>query len=106
MQMTPQIYINYRLKSTAHMPFKQLTYRFLTTIIDDLFAFVVKMPTMHRIASFRDDVIFVIFLYQKWIYRVDPTRVNEFGYKLAQDKGEVDGGVNASIGHGHDKKND
>ena len=32
------------------------------------------MPTMHRISCFRDDVIFVIYLYQRWIYRVDKTR--------------------------------
>lgn len=25
------------------------------------------------------DIIFCIYLYQRWIYRVDPTRVNEFG---------------------------
>ena len=25
------------------------------------------------------DVIFFIFLYQRWVYRVDHTRVNEFG---------------------------
>lgn len=25
------------------------------------------------------DIIFFIFLYQRWIYRVDPSRVNEFG---------------------------
>ena len=25
------------------------------------------------------DIVFFIFLYQRWIYRVDPTRVNEFG---------------------------
>lgn len=31
-----------------------LTYRFLNTIIDDLFAFIIKMPTMHRLACFRD----------------------------------------------------
>lgn len=23
--------------------------------------------------------MFLIFLYQRWIYKVDPTRVNEFG---------------------------
>lgn len=44
---------------------RMLTYKFLSTIIDDLFAFIIKMPTLHRIACFRDDVIFVIFLYQK-----------------------------------------
>jgi hypothetical protein len=37
------------------------------------------MPTMHRLACFRDDIIFFIYLYQRWIYNVDTTRVNEFG---------------------------
>lgn len=32
------------------------------------------MPTMHRISCFRDDVIFVIYLYQRYTYRVDKTR--------------------------------
>lgn len=72
--MTPQLYINYRLKSVEHMPSQAMFYRFLTTIIDDLFSFVISMPTLHRISCFRDDVIFVIYLYQRWIYRVDKTR--------------------------------
>ena len=42
--MTPQLYINYKLKSVAHLPWRQMTYKFLNTIIDDLFAFVIKMP--------------------------------------------------------------
>jgi len=25
------------------------------------------------------DIIFCIYLYQRWIYRIDPKRVNEFG---------------------------
>lgn len=37
------------------------------------------MPTLHRLACFRDDVIFVIYLYQMYAYKVDKTRVNEFG---------------------------
>lgn len=28
---------------------------------------------------FSIDVVFFIYLYQRWIYRVDPNRVNEFG---------------------------
>jgi hypothetical protein len=72
--MTPQLYINYRLKSVEHMPGRAMIYRFLNTIIDDLFSFVITMPTMHRLSCFRDDVIFVIYLYQRWIYRVDNTR--------------------------------
>merc|ERR1712087_993199 len=82
--MCPQLYLNYKLKSTAFMPWRMLTYKFLNTIIDDLFAFVVKMPTMHRISCFRDDVIFLVFLYQKWIYRTDYTRVNEYGFKMKE----------------------
>ena len=72
--MCPQLYINYRMKSVAHLPWRQMTYKFLNTIIDDLFAFVIKMPTLHRLSVFRDDVIFLIQLYQRWIYRVDKTR--------------------------------
>lgn len=30
-------------------------------------------------AIFSSDVVFFIYLYQRWIYRVDPNRVNEFG---------------------------
>ncbi|KAH0631511.1 hypothetical protein JD844_005858, partial [Phrynosoma platyrhinos] len=77
--MTPQLFINYKLKSVAHLPWRMLTYKALNTFIDDLFAFVIKMPMMYRIGCLRDDVVFFIYLYQRWIYRVDPTRVNEFG---------------------------
>jgi hypothetical protein len=61
------------------MPGKALMYKFLNTFIDDLFAFTVKMPWLHRLATLRDDVIFFVWLYQGWKYRVDYTRVNEFG---------------------------
>jgi hypothetical protein len=79
LMMVPSLYINYRLKSVAHMPSKAMMYKFLNTFIDDLFAFTIKMPFLHRLATFRDDVIFFIYLYQRWQYRVDYTRVNEFG---------------------------
>lgn len=49
-------------------------YRFLNTIIDDLFSFIIPMPTMHRLSVFRDDVVFVILLYQRWLYPVDRKR--------------------------------
>ncbi|KAK2510319.1 Clptm1 [Columba guinea] len=77
--MTPQLFINYKLKSVAHLPWRMLTYKALNTFIDDLFAFVIRMPMMYRIGCLRDDVVFFIYLYQRWIYRVDLTRVNEFG---------------------------
>jgi hypothetical protein len=61
------------------MPAKAMMYKFLNTFIDDLFAFTIKMPILHRLATFRDDIIFFIYLYQRWVYKVDYTRVNEFG---------------------------
>ena len=74
--MTPQLYINYKLKSVAHLPWRPLFYKFLSTIIDDLASFLVKMPMLRRLACFRDDVIFVIYIYQRYIYRIDKTRVD------------------------------
>ena len=62
------------------------------------------MPILHRLACFRDDVVFLIFLYQvshrtcparagiaegvprqRWIYRIDPNRVNEYGQVAASE---------------------
>jgi hypothetical protein len=52
--MTPQLFINYKLKSVAHLPWRMLTYKALNTFIDDLFAFVIKMPMLYRLGCFRD----------------------------------------------------
>eukprot|EP00708_Paratrimastix_pyriformis_P002310 GAFH01001052.1.p2 GENE.GAFH01001052.1~~GAFH01001052.1.p2 ORF type:complete len:641 (-),score=243.38 GAFH01001052.1:133-1776(-) len=86
--MTPQLFINYKLKSVAHLPWKTFIYKFLNTIVDDFFAFIIKMPLLHRIACFRDDVVFVIFLVQWWIYPVDKTRANEFGQSFEEPEEE------------------
>ena len=61
------------------MPARAMTYKFLNTFIDDLFAFTIKMPTLHRLATLRDDVIFFVYIYQSYAYKVDHSRVNEFG---------------------------
>lgn len=84
--MTPQLFINYKLKSVAHLPWRMMSYKFLNTFIDDIFAFVIKMPTMYRIGCLRDDVVFFIFLYQRWIYKTDPSRLNEFGYSAEMEQ--------------------
>ncbi|KAJ7246568.1 cleft lip and palate associated transmembrane protein [Mycena haematopus] len=84
-QLVPQLIINYKLKSVSHMPMKAMIYKTLSTVVDDFFAFCIKMPFLHRLACFRDDVVFLVFLYQRWIYRIDPKRVNEYGQVLATD---------------------
>ena len=66
--MTPQLYINYKLKSVEHLPWRTLIYKFLNTIIDDLFAFVITMPWMKRLSCFRDGNL--IRLYRFIIYYV------------------------------------
>ena len=89
--MTPQLYINYKLKSVAHMPWKAMVYKSLNTFIDDLFSFVIKMPWLHRLSCFRDDIIFFIYIYQRWVYRVDYSRTNEYG-QSGPEHGNVPGG--------------
>ena len=46
------------------------------------------MPTLHRLATLRDDVIFFIYLYQSYHYRVDHKRINEFGQGGDDDEPE------------------
>jgi hypothetical protein len=65
------------------------------------------MPILHRLACFRDDVVFLIFLYQasvssmgriylfdtesqRWIYRIDPKRVNEYGQVMDERERKKD----------------
>jgi len=77
------------------LPWRTFVYKALNTFIDDLFAFVIRQPTLSRLRVFRDgtplqaqvicsrlltkdlclDIIFVIYLYQRWIYPVDKNRI-------------------------------
>eukprot|EP01059_Diplonema_ambulator_P004202 TRINITY_DN13905_c0_g1_i1.p1 TRINITY_DN13905_c0_g1~~TRINITY_DN13905_c0_g1_i1.p1 ORF type:complete len:541 (+),score=155.59 TRINITY_DN13905_c0_g1_i1:11-1633(+) len=75
--MTPQVIINYKLKSVSHLPWNVLTYKFINTFIDDLFAMIVRLPSMHRLSVFRDDIIFIICIIQRFYYRVDKDRKEE-----------------------------
>jgi hypothetical protein len=77
--MTPQLFLNWKLKSVAHLPWRVLGFKFVNTFIDDLFSFIIRMPTMARISCFRDDIVFFIYLYQRWLYPVDTSRPTEGG---------------------------
>merc|ERR1712039_330723 len=76
--MTPQVFINYKHKTVAYLPWRKFIYRAISTFIDDLFAFIIRMPTLHRLACFRDDIVFFILLFQWWCYPKDKRR-NEYG---------------------------
>ncbi len=69
------------------------TYKIFSTFVDDLFAWIINAPTIHRLATLRDDVVFFVYLYQRWAYPVDQTRINEFGFK-----GSADGATAAAGG--------
>jgi hypothetical protein len=62
--MCPQLYINYHLRSVAHLPLRALMYKAFLTFIDDVFALLVKMPLKHKLMTLRDDIVFLGFLYQ------------------------------------------
>lgn len=65
-------------------------YKVFNTFVDDVFAFLIEMPWKHRIMTLRDDAVFVLFLIQAYIYRVDKSRANEFGYAYEDDsRGEA-----------------
>ncbi|GAV01690.1 hypothetical protein RvY_12363 [Ramazzottius varieornatus] len=94
--MLPQLYLNYKLKSVAHLPWKVFSYKALNTFIDDLFAFIVKMPLAHRLACFRDDIVFLFYLAQWYMYPVDKSRANEFGQSFDGFNEIVEGDVVAA----------
>lgn len=85
LHMLPQIYINYKLKSVAHLPIRAFMYKVFNTFIDDVFAFAVKMPLKHRLMTLRDDFVFLIFVLQWFWYRVDHNRVNEYGFRYRKE---------------------
>merc|ERR1719221_386821 len=85
--MTPQVFINYKHKTVAYLPWRKFIYRAISTFIDDLFAFIIRMPTMHRLSCFRDDIVFIIYLYQRHLYPVDKSRTfDEDGYEVSNEE--------------------
>ncbi|CAG9770890.1 unnamed protein product [Ceutorhynchus assimilis] len=88
--MLPQLFINYRLKSVAALPWRAFTYRAFNTFIDDIFAFIITMPTAHRVACLRDDVVFLVYLYQRWLYPVDTSRVEDISGEVIPESKEVE----------------
>ena len=74
--MTPQLFINHKLQSVAHINFTFLAYRFFNTFIDDVFAMLITMPGMHRLAVFRDDLVFLVYLWQLYRFPSDSSRAS------------------------------
>lgn len=43
------------------------------------------------------DIVFLIFLYQRYIYKTDPTRVNEFGFSAEMEEEAARAGQKPAI---------
>lgn len=63
-------------------------YKIFNTFVDDAFAWLIDMPWKHRIMTLRDDFVFLLFLVQVYLYKVDKTRTNEYGYAFEDTKEE------------------
>uniref|UniRef100_A0A671SEJ7 Lipid scramblase CLPTM1L n=1 Tax=Sinocyclocheilus anshuiensis TaxID=1608454 RepID=A0A671SEJ7_9TELE len=60
LSMVPQLFINY--KSQCWFAFAS---QGLNTFISDVFSGIITTPGPHHLACFRDDVVFLIYLYQR-----------------------------------------
>ncbi|XP_052003253.1 lipid scramblase CLPTM1L-like [Xyrauchen texanus] len=82
LSMVPQLFINYKLKSVAHLQMSILMYKGLNTFISDVFSGIITTPGPHQLACFRDDVVFLIYLYQRRIYPISKSRSRNHGVSL------------------------
>eukprot|EP00397_Hematodinium_sp_SG-2012_P010530 GEMP01010646.1.p1 GENE.GEMP01010646.1~~GEMP01010646.1.p1 ORF type:complete len:657 (+),score=148.36 GEMP01010646.1:484-2454(+) len=105
--MVPQLYINYKLKSVAHLPWRVMMYKTFNTFVDDIFAwFIADVPLAYRIATFRDDICFFVFLYQRFLYRTDYGRANEFGRAYEEEDNAIKDDETPLLQDATDKKED
>ena len=74
-KMTPQIYVNWKLKSVAHLTSTMLVYKVFNTLIDDVFAWMMQSPLKHKLMCMRDDVVFAVVVVQMFIYQGEITRL-------------------------------
>ncbi|KAF7708634.1 hypothetical protein HF521_017691 [Silurus meridionalis] len=88
LSMVPQLFVNYKMKSVAQLPMSVLLYKGLNTFISDIFSGVLSTPGPHPLACFRDDVIFLIYLYQRRIYHVNKSRGRDYASHRKKPKGK------------------
>lgn len=54
--MTPQLFINYKLKSVAHLPWRVFMYKAFNTFIDDVFSWMMVSRPLHDLCPHSDAV--------------------------------------------------
>jgi len=85
--MLPQVLMNYRTKSVEHVPCCALVYQAINTFIDDVFMLCIRAPELQKYSVFRDDIIFLICLGQRWLYPKRPCGLEQHGSGSPQSTG-------------------
>ncbi|XP_046887009.1 cleft lip and palate transmembrane protein 1-like protein [Hypomesus transpacificus] len=84
LSMTPQLFINYKTRSVAHMQGNVLVYRGLSTLVNDVFSSLFSGHSSLQLSCFRDELLLYIYLYQRRRYAVSKTSGQE--YRAAHSK--------------------
>lgn len=71
--------------SVLHLLQKTFTYKACNTFTDYTLAFTVSMPTSYWLECFRDNVVFPVYLYQRWFHlwiKAERTYLRSFTRKI------------------------
>ncbi|KAG7474827.1 cleft lip and palate transmembrane 1 [Solea senegalensis] len=75
LSMAPQLFINHKLRSVSHLQGTVLMYRGVNTLISDLCSCASffssssgSFSSSHQLSCFRDELLFLIYLYQRSCY--------------------------------------
>ncbi|XP_064883645.1 lipid scramblase CLPTM1L-like isoform X2 [Oncorhynchus nerka] len=79
LSMAPQLFINFKLKSVGHLQWNVLMYKAVNTFVNDAFACVFSTHPSHQLGCFRDEILFLLYLYQRRLYSTNKTRCREYG---------------------------
>ncbi|XP_034031112.1 cleft lip and palate transmembrane protein 1-like protein [Thalassophryne amazonica] len=80
LSMAPQLFINHKLKSVAHLQGAALMYRGVNTLISDLcscasfFSSSGSISSSHQLSCFRDELLFLIYVCQSRCYLLKARR--------------------------------
>ncbi|MEQ2242926.1 hypothetical protein ILYODFUR_001817 [Ilyodon furcidens] len=86
--MAPQLFINHKLQSVSHLQGAVLMYRGVNTLISDLcscasfFSSSVPFTSSHQLSCFRDELVFLLYLYQRRHYASIPKRRESVSKKV------------------------
>ncbi|KAJ8004730.1 hypothetical protein DPEC_G00139330 [Dallia pectoralis] len=79
LSMAPQLFVNFKLKSVCHLQWNILMYKAVNTFVNDTFAYIFNTHSCHQLTCFRDDILFLVYVYQRRLYCTNKCRGCEYG---------------------------